>query len=286
MKQLSPYQFHQLLNSGAALDPHAVTEAQLNGFDLSKKTLDSFDFSQSFMTNLRAKGTKANHSKWTNAVLTYADCQSMTAIDSDFTGIKAIYADLSNGNFSFSNFSQADLCWANLQRSKLQFAILEGADLTECDLTLADLTGATMSNIKTTSTLTVSGAKLRFVEMKDSTLILLDAENADFFHANLDDCYLQMASFNQANLNFSKFQMSSISDSDFVEASAIQADFTLATIWDCDFSGADLTGANFHCATIQNITTNAYTCFRNATFDCATVSEDDKIKIMNAGGIL
>jgi uncharacterized protein YjbI with pentapeptide repeats len=286
MQQITPYQFHQLLQSGEALEPHAVIEAQLNGFDLSKKTLNAFDFSNSVMTNLRAYGTKTNHSKWTKAIMTYARCPSMTAIDSDFTGINAMYSNLCNANLSFSNFSQANLGYARLHRSNLQHSIFDGAELSECDLTLADLTGATMTNVKTSSTLTVKGAKLRFVQMTDSTLILLDAETADLLHANLDDCYLHMAFFNHATLNYAKFQMASITESDFTEASVIQADFTLAHISDCDFSGADLSGANFHCATIQNITTNANTCFRNANFDCATVSDDDKIKIMNAGGIL
>lgn len=107
---------------------------------------------------------------------------------SEFSGLRAPGAHLSNTRFWQSNFTKVDLSNAELSYAKLAFSHVSGANLANADLTHAVLNGvsAHWANF--------GGAKMMY-----STLIASDLSNADFHEADLSHADLRFAQLTNAN---------------------------------------------------------------------------------------
>ena len=136
-------------------DQNASIQPDLAGADLFGANLIGADLRSASLTGACLIDTDLSKALLSRAVLLRAICSSET----DFSGARLVYADLSGLNLNGVRFIEANLNGASLRGANLIGANFYAADLVRADLTAADLTGASLQAARLMNT-EFSGANL------------------------------------------------------------------------------------------------------------------------------
>lgn len=130
------------------------------GFDLSKVTLNGFDFNKSVLKKSKIIEANLNKSLFVHANLVGVDADGASFIRANLSS-----AIMENAHFYGADFTQARLGSASIKNSNLKLAIFKEADLSNADLTGCDLTDADLERTN------LYGADLRLTKGLTKELI-------------------------------------------------------------------------------------------------------------------
>ncbi|MCH8152695.1 MAG: pentapeptide repeat-containing protein [Planctomycetes bacterium] len=253
-----------------------LTNANLDGKDLSYRDLDNADFTGSSLRGALAVDASFKRADLTDADLSDVDfwmadlreavleLESYTNLcSSDAHDYRALQARkrgprLSNRTLRLarlekaflerSYLSDADLRNANLRGAVLDQAVLWGADLRGADLREASLIGAKLWNADLADA-TLEGANLRFAELDNANLSSTALGGACFEHANL-----QFADLRGADLRTARLGKANLSKARLEHANLQEADLRCSILVEADLTGATLRGASVYGISAWGIT--------------------------------
>ena len=251
------------------LDGADFTGADLTGADLLQSSLVGAVLDGAEIGLVGAQRSKLPYASLVDVTSENGpvDMQSVVASHANWTGAKLPMANLRNVVFASTDLTGVDLTRANLQSAEMRNAILhdtilEGANMHNAILFYADLRKTLLRGADMTDA-GLLNAKLAGVDLRGAILTLVNADFADFSHANLANVSLERAKLIGANFSGARLVGSTLFAARLVRANLSDADLT-----DADFAEANLTNADLRGAVLDGA------IFTGARLDSAIFGED------------
>jgi len=217
-----------------------------------RANLSGETFSGASFQGLALPGGLLSSSTWIETDLTEAlftacdmdatDCRQAILNRADLTGVKADDARWSEAWMLGAVLAEVNLNGCLLKAIHGAESRWQDAQLNGCDLTGADLKNAAFHQAKiydsVLATAQMDGAQMLHARLQLSRLVGVQAVNANFGNAVIQDC-----DFSQALLAKSRFSRCDLSRSRFYKADLSECDLREAKLNGCDLSRSNLTDA-------------------------------------------
>lgn len=206
------------------------------------QTCANLDLSQANLAGLNLAGMDFSGALLAGANLAGAQLQGANLQD----------ANLQGARLDAANLSGCQLMRATLDQTSFSGAVLQGAVLDDSDCTGANFAGTDLSGISLRNT-TLSYAWLNRVRAPQ-----IQAEGADFSHANLEGIDLTRANLDRVNFTGARMRGAVLDDASCVSANLTQTDLSDASLARCilrnsqSTPGSQWRGAKLHNAVLDD----------------------------------